>query len=65
MSLMLILIKANFSSEKKITLKDNHQLFLSVHDLAKERVAVARSLGGRIGETVSGINDVHFSFPRC
>ena len=30
-----------------------------VNDLAKERVAVARSLGGRIGETVSGINEVH------
>ena len=30
-----------------------------VNDLAKERVAVARNLGGRIGETVSGINEVH------
>ena len=30
-----------------------------VNELAKERVAVARSLGGRIGETVSGISDVH------
>ncbi len=30
-----------------------------VNELAKERVATARNLSGRIGETVSGINDVH------
>jgi len=30
-----------------------------VNVLAKERVAMVRSLSGRIGETVSGINEVH------
>ena len=30
-----------------------------VNELAKERVATARNLSGRIGETVSGINEVH------
>ncbi|MCP4432637.1 MAG: ABC transporter ATP-binding protein [Gammaproteobacteria bacterium] len=30
-----------------------------VNQLAKERVATVRSLSGRIGETVSGINEVH------
>ncbi len=30
-----------------------------VNQLAKERVAMVRSLSGRIGETVSGINEVH------
>ncbi|MCZ6578127.1 MAG: ABC transporter ATP-binding protein [Gammaproteobacteria bacterium] len=30
-----------------------------VNALAKERVAMVRSLSGRIGETVSGINEVH------
>ncbi len=30
-----------------------------VNELAKERVATARNLSGRIGETVSGISDVH------
>ncbi len=30
-----------------------------VNELAKERVATARNLSGRIGETVSGIHDVH------
>ena len=30
-----------------------------VNELAKERVAVARNLAGRIGETVSGITEVH------
>ena len=30
-----------------------------VNELAKQRVIVVRSLSGRIGETVSGINEVH------
>ena len=30
-----------------------------VNELAKERVTVSRSLSGRIGETMSGINEVH------
>jgi len=30
-----------------------------VNQLAKERVAMVRSLSGRIGETVAGINEVH------
>lgn len=30
-----------------------------VNELAKERVATARNLSGRIGETISGINEVH------
>ncbi len=30
-----------------------------VNQLAKERVAMVRSLSGRIGETVSGINEIH------
>ncbi len=30
-----------------------------VNELAKQRVATARNLSGRIGETVSGINEVH------
>ena len=30
-----------------------------VNELAKERVATVRSLSGRIGETVAGINEVH------
>ncbi|MCP4876434.1 MAG: ABC transporter ATP-binding protein [Gammaproteobacteria bacterium] len=30
-----------------------------VNELSKERVAVARNLAGRIGETVSGISEVH------
>jgi ABC-type multidrug transport system fused ATPase/permease subunit len=30
-----------------------------VNDLSKERVATARNLSGRIGETVSGIGEVH------
>ncbi|MCP4388178.1 MAG: ABC transporter ATP-binding protein [Gammaproteobacteria bacterium] len=30
-----------------------------VNELAKERVATVRNLSGRIGETVSGINEVH------
>ncbi len=30
-----------------------------VNELSKERVATARNLSGRIGETVSGISDVH------
>ncbi len=30
-----------------------------VNELAKQRVATARNLSGRIGETVSGITDVH------
>ena len=30
-----------------------------VNELSKERVATARNLSGRIGETVSGIGDVH------
>ncbi len=31
----------------------------TVNELAKQRVATARNLSGRIGETVSGINEVH------
>ena len=30
-----------------------------VNELAKQRVATARDLSGRIGETISGINEVH------
>ncbi len=30
-----------------------------VNELSKQRVAVARKLSGRIGETISGINEVH------
>jgi ABC-type multidrug transport system fused ATPase/permease subunit len=35
------------------------QLQKRVNQLSKERVAVARNLSGRIGETISGIDDVH------
>jgi len=35
------------------------QLQKRVNQLSKERVATARNLSGRIGETISGINEVH------
>ena len=35
------------------------QLQKRVNQLSKERVAVARNLSGRIGETISGITEVH------
>ncbi len=35
------------------------QLQKRVNQLAKERVATTRELSGRIGETISGINEVH------
>jgi ABC-type multidrug transport system fused ATPase/permease subunit len=35
------------------------QLQKRVNELSKERVSTARNLSGRIGETVSGIGDVH------